>query len=139
MFSIFNVCKKFDLTNQFKFIIKVSGRYFIPDFEKVFEGKNMSEYKALRQNKSDRCEVAGARSDFADTLFDCCYCIHHIESTYKQRIEAVDEKEVLEYLDALDGTVVGLSFQERLIWTKRAAKRLSADIVTGAATLVSCR
>ena len=94
MFSIFNVCKKFDLTNQFKFIIKVSGRYFSPDFEKVFEGKNMSEYKALRQNKSDRCEVAGARSDFADTLFDCCYCIHHIESTYKQRIEAVDEKEV---------------------------------------------
>ena len=51
----------------------------------------------------------------------------------------VDEKEVLEYLDALDGTVVGLSFQERLIWTKRAAKRLSADIVTGAATLVSCK
>ena len=94
MFSIFNVCKKYDLTSQFKIIIKISGRYFIPDFEKMFEGKNMSEYKALRQNNCSRCEVVGARSDFVDTLFDCCYCIHHIEDTYKQRIEKVDEKEV---------------------------------------------
>ena len=48
-----------------------------------------------------------------------------------------DEAEVLEYLDKIDGAVVGLSFRERLIWTKRAAKRVTGSVLTNASGIAA--
>ena len=41
------------------FIVKVTGRYFIPTLEDYLLEFNLNEYDCLTQNNRDRCEMVG--------------------------------------------------------------------------------
>lgn len=75
-------------------IIKVTGRYFIPNFEEYVKTIPYS-CKAIRQKDHDRCEIVGCRKDMTDIVFDCDLYNkkgifdEHIENVYKIRIDNI--------------------------------------------------
>lgn len=52
------------------FIIKITGRYFIPGFEKYLSNVDLSKYDTMQQNNNDRCELVGVSKYYFKTIFD---------------------------------------------------------------------
>ena len=75
------------------FIIKITGRYFVPEFENYINNIKLNEYYALTQHDNTRCEIVGAHSIYFDRIFYQNFIdnnndlIGHAETIYKQRIE----------------------------------------------------
>ena len=68
-----------------KFIIKISGRFYIPEFEKYLNNYELNNYDCLVQNDRDRCEVVGShRNNFAH-IFNIYIDQDHIENVWKER------------------------------------------------------
>jgi len=85
-------CKFFD----FNFIIKVTGRYFIPDFEEYLK-INLKNIDTVCQYGIGRCEMVGCKKKYFDKLFNISlqlenwqFC-NHIEFLYTERINAFDK------------------------------------------------
>jgi hypothetical protein len=60
--EIFSINYAFDKSNLIQsshFIIKVTGRYFIPTLEDYLHEFNLNEYECLTQNNRNRCEMVG--------------------------------------------------------------------------------
>ena len=92
----FNKCK---FKNETKFIIKVTGRYFIPDFENYLSRFliNCSNFEIICQNEPKRCEFLGCGVHSFNKLFnislqqnDLRTC-NHIEDLYYERINKFDK------------------------------------------------
>jgi len=74
-----------------KFIIKVTGRYFIPELEEYLRNYVLDDYDCLTQFSRDRCEMVGCHYRFFSQIFN----IHllnengeydgHIENIWKMR------------------------------------------------------
>ena len=93
MFAIYYAYLQSRLTKTAKFIIKVTCRYFVPDFENFLKNINPDDYFALRQNNPDNCEVVGSHvSNISDIFMPGHFrnsdgkWHHHIESVYKDRL-----------------------------------------------------
>lgn len=69
-----------------KYIIKITARYFIPDFYEYIENKDCL---AIRQNNNDRCEMVGCHKDLFYDIFDPNLFTGHVEAVYKKRIDDV--------------------------------------------------
>jgi len=89
----FKHCKFIDQTD---FVIKVTGRYFIPYF-KEYINNYIKDFDAICQNGIYRCEVIGCNKKFFDKLFnisllqdDGWYC-NHIEFLYSERLNKLDK------------------------------------------------
>lgn len=101
IFSIYYACQHSKLIKNCDFLIKITGRYFIPGFEQYIIQNEITNYDALRQFNPDRCEIVGCNFGLIDKIFkpnnfrssNGLY-IHHIESLYKERIEQLDPKKV---------------------------------------------
>lgn len=75
------------------FIIKVTGRYFIPELQNYFINNNLMEYECLTQNNTKRCEMLGCNINLFDKIFkysvdDVNYLnsVDFIEEIYENRI-----------------------------------------------------
>jgi len=96
LFSInyaFNNCK----FKQSSFIIKVTARYFIPEFENYLKCINLNNFEIICQNDPMRCEFLGCNKQSFNKFFnislilkDQSYC-NHIEQLYNERINNFDK------------------------------------------------
>ena len=103
---------KFRLTTDF--VIKITGRYFIPDLEDFLKDsmihnktKERGYYNsdvrtlALRQNAHGRCELLGSHIDmipfiFNTNLYNFDGGFHgHVEAVYKNRIKCLNTLNIL--------------------------------------------
>jgi hypothetical protein len=69
IFSIDYAYKTSLLCQSADFIIKITGRFFIPDLERHLEPLNMNEYDVLTQNRTNRCEMLGCHKNHFGTVF----------------------------------------------------------------------
>ncbi len=103
MFAIYYAYLNSQLAKTAKFIIKVTCRYFVPEFENFLKTKNIDEYFALRQNNPDNCEIVGSHVNNISDIFMPGHFRnsdgkwhHHIESVYKDRlITRVPEERII--------------------------------------------
>jgi hypothetical protein len=93
MFAIYYAYLHSRLVKTAKFIVKVTCRYFVPEFENFLKNIRVDEYFALRQNNSENCEIVGSHVNNISDIFMPGHFRnsdgkwhHHIESVYKDRI-----------------------------------------------------
>jgi hypothetical protein len=74
------------------YIIKVTGRFFVPDFESYILQFDLANYSGLRQHNDYRCEIVGSHILHFNYIFnkDQFQSIHHeqdphIENVYQFR------------------------------------------------------
>ena len=82
--------------SNFNFIIKVTGRYFIPDFEEYLND-NLKDSDVICQYGISRCEMIGCKKKYFFNLFNLSLILinwqfcNHIEFLYTERINAFDK------------------------------------------------
>lgn len=69
LFSINYAFENSRLVKSSIFIIKITGRYYIPDFENFLNSNTMENYDVLIQNNNDRCEVVGCHINNFKSFF----------------------------------------------------------------------
>ena len=106
LFSINWAIKYSKIINPEDFIIKITGRYFIPHFEEYLLGINLKEYNVLCQNDRCSCEIVGCSFNKIDTIFNKYNLDNHIETTYTRRIKNENKILVLKKLN-IEGTPMG--------------------------------
>jgi hypothetical protein len=86
------------------FIIKVTGRFYIPEFENYLKKQDLSKIQALRQNDNLKCQIVGSDIAQFNYIFNkrCFYRDEYdkyendyIEILYKDKIDGLDQKNVL--------------------------------------------
>jgi hypothetical protein len=96
------------------FVIKITGRYFIPDLEPFLIENSLKDRSkergfynssnrimALRQDCNERCELVGSHVDLFSFIFSNNLCnfdggFHgHVESVYNNRIKVLNPSNVL--------------------------------------------
>jgi len=70
IFSIEYAYKRSQLCQDADFIIKITGRFFIPDFEKYLKQFDLSAYDILTQHRTNRCEMLGCHKRHFDVVFN---------------------------------------------------------------------
>ena len=71
---------------QAPFIVKVTGRFFVPDLYSALKSHDSSfDFNALRQQNGDECQIVGCRPCFAEILFHAD-ADTHVERSYKERL-----------------------------------------------------
>jgi len=92
--EIYSINYAYNNSNLLKnsyFIIKVTGRYFIPEFQEYISNFDMNNYDVLTQNDVERCEIIGCHiKHFADIfnnnlLNEDGVYTGHVEYVYKYR------------------------------------------------------
>jgi hypothetical protein len=85
------------LIHSSNFIIKITGRYFIPTLENYLSKYNLDDYDCLTQNDRDRCEMVGCHYVNFPYMFNI-YLIDddnkydsHIENIWKLRSSNYDK------------------------------------------------
>jgi len=74
-----------------EFIIKITGRFFIPDLENYLTKFDLKKYDCLTQNNIDRCEMVGCNINNFNYIFNVNSVnnngeyIFHVEDVYKNR------------------------------------------------------
>jgi len=102
LFSINYSLKHSKILTPGDFIIKITGRYFIPKIEKCLD--RIESFDALIQNDRSSCEIIGcsfAQKDFVfntSTVLDGVEC-NHIEFLYKSRIKLLNKVLILKKLN----------------------------------------
>jgi len=76
------------------FIVKVTGRYFVPGLEAILRSKPQN-IKALRQSNPQRCEIVGASIVEFGKVFYYRTMKDIVEFEWEERILAYDSKDVL--------------------------------------------
>jgi hypothetical protein len=106
VFSIYYAKRQSKLISQSacNFIIKVTGRFFIPEFEKYLKNHDLSKIKALRQNRDLSCQMVGSHIDQFNFIFNkrCFYREEYakyendyIEILYKDKIDSLPKETVI--------------------------------------------
>ena len=73
------------------FIIKITGRFFIPYFKKYINSINLENYECLKQHFNFRCEIVGSHIKNFDTIFNRNLFVnngiydYHVENVYAYR------------------------------------------------------
>jgi hypothetical protein len=97
MFSINYAYNNSKIVNNSIFIIKITGRYFIPDFEKYISNFNLNEYNCLSQNNLERCEMVGSHIKNFNIIFNKDLkdkngnFQSHVENVYRYRIISISK------------------------------------------------
>jgi hypothetical protein len=78
------------------FIIKITGRFFIPDLEEYLSNFDLNEYDSLTQNNRNRCEMVGTHYKNFDFIFNKNVIdnrnvyTYHIENIWRLRTSKCD-------------------------------------------------
>ena len=91
VFAINYAFRHSSLLQSSEFIIKVTGRFFIPGFEDYVKTLNLSSMNGLRQNNPDRCEIVGSHRLYFHRIFDVMSVNGHVEHAYKQILDQCDK------------------------------------------------
>ena len=67
------------------FIIKITARFYIPDFEEYLSTYNLTNYDCIVQNDRNRCELVGCKYKYFSHIFSMCINNNYIESEYKNK------------------------------------------------------
>jgi len=107
LFSINYAIKNSKLIKPTDFIIKVTGRYFIPGFEKF----DLTNFDAVCQNDRGSCEIIGCKYSEISTMFNTSDILNgkacnHIEFIYKNRFTKMNKILILPKL-SISGTQMG--------------------------------
>lgn len=70
MFSIDYAYYQSKFLRNSDFIIKVTSRFFIPNFESYLKSENLENYDCICQNDRMRCEMVGCKTIFFHKLFN---------------------------------------------------------------------
>ena len=70
VFAIEYAYKHSVLCKTADFIIKVTGRFYMPEFENFLKSYDLTQYDVLFQNKPNRCEMLGCHKDHMKDVFD---------------------------------------------------------------------
>ena len=77
------------IINNSPFIIKITGRYFVPEFEQYLYGFDLKNYDCLSQSKNgiykNLCEIVGCNKKIFKTFFSVDNVEPHVENTYAER------------------------------------------------------
>jgi len=109
LFSINYAIKHSKIINNSDFIIKITGRYFIPEFEEYISKFNLNDYDGLCQNDVNRCEIVGCNYNKRNILFDINNVHQHIEFTYTSRIQSLNKVIILRELKINPTQIGGLN------------------------------
>jgi hypothetical protein len=97
IFSISYAYGKSRFMQNCDFIIKITARYFIPDFELYLSNYDLNVYDCLTQNNRDRCEIVGTHIRNFDCIFNRSLInkenmtVIHIEDLWKERTSMFTE------------------------------------------------
>ncbi len=89
------------LLNNCGFIIKITGRYYIPEFENFLYKHDLNLYDGLRQWSDDRCEIIGSSRLLFNYIFDTKPLDENgnystiVEGVYKYRFFLLSEEKIL--------------------------------------------
>lgn len=89
--SIHYAFNKSNILNKSIFIIKITGRFFIPSFKEYLNNIDLTKYDCLRQNFKNRCEIVGTNIKNFNIIFDKNLFIkngiydYHVENVYDYR------------------------------------------------------
>jgi hypothetical protein len=84
----FNISK---ILNKSSFIIKITGRFFINNFENFINSIDLRNYDCLKQHFNNRCEIVGTSLRNFDTIFNKNLFVnhgkydYHVENVYTYR------------------------------------------------------
>lgn len=91
VFSIHYAYRNSALCKNAEFVIKITGRFFIPKFESFIQYYKLQKFDVLTQSGTNRCEMVGCHKSKFDSIFN----IHltnangdydgHVEDVYKYR------------------------------------------------------
>jgi hypothetical protein len=87
LFSINYAFKNSKIIKNGDFIVKITGRYFVPEFENI----NLKDYQAICQNDYRRCEIVGCSYNNFEKVFKYQTDVPHIEFLYESRIQKLDK------------------------------------------------
>ena len=79
------------ILNKSTFIIKITGRFFVPYFKKFINSVNLEDYDCLKQKFDFRCEIVGTHIKNFNTIFDRNLFVnagvydYHVENVYMFR------------------------------------------------------
>jgi hypothetical protein len=79
------------LLQNITFIIKITGRFFIPEFDTYLNNLNLNQYDCLKQYFNNRCEIVGSHIKNFNIIFNKNLFIengiydYHIENVYDYR------------------------------------------------------
>lgn len=87
IFSINYAYKFSSLLKMSNFIIKITGRFYIPEFESFLSGYNLDNYDCLVQNNDSRCEIVGSHiKNFFEIFNSSDIFSEHIEEVFVRRM-----------------------------------------------------
>jgi hypothetical protein len=114
MYSIIYAHNNTKFKNSVNFIVKITGRYFVPLFEQFLIEKNIGYNTihvgihhndnmiiGLRQNNGQRCEILGIHIKFFNLLFELSlsdgdgYFFPHVETVYENRYKLLNQDNML--------------------------------------------
>lgn len=91
MFAIQYAYKNSEMLQKSEFIIKITGRYYIPNFLNYLIQKNIMKYDCLIQykipNRIDRCEFVGCKKKLFNDIFNEIMPNGLAEAVFKERIK----------------------------------------------------
>lgn len=89
--SIWYAYNNSKLLQNSSFIIKITGRFYIQDFQYFINNKNLDNYDCLRQAFKNRCEIVGTSKNKFDLIFNKNLFVnngiydYHVENVYTYR------------------------------------------------------
>ena len=89
LFSIYYAFKNSQIikNSNSQFIIKITGRFYIPELENYLLNYDLNNYDAIMQNNKDRCELVGTHVNNFDTIFSREY--DDKDKTFRGHVEAM--------------------------------------------------
>lgn len=94
LYAIRYACSKSKLISKSDFVIKITGRYYVPKLENIFKKHIKNSTDVIRQSEkmrgeTNRCEIIGCSIKHIDYLFSFPAYNHptHCESEYCYRIK----------------------------------------------------
>jgi len=96
-YAIDYAIKYSQIIKKSNFIFKITGRYYIPEFENFIMKQDLNKYIAARQNNNNRCEIVGSNINNISMIFDRNLVDKNIwaEEIWKNRIERIPKDKVL--------------------------------------------
>lgn len=67
------------------FIIKITGRFYIPELETFLNNYDLNNYDCLVQNDRTRCELVGSHRTNFNSIFNIDIDEEHVESVWHRR------------------------------------------------------
>jgi len=101
LFSLYYAYHNSKIISNSIFVIKVTGRFFIPGLEEYLSNYDLNNYDCLTQNNRGRCEMVGSHIKNYNYIFSIIYMqnnpqfIGHVEDEYKYRTSQFESDRVL--------------------------------------------